>query len=502
AAENLYLVQGGRVQVLYSDAKRGEIKQTYRPGDFFGFEMVPEEGVYQTTATAVGRCVLLYLDRDHLISLVEQIPELNLALKILHDSFFLRLRTAFSWTDENETLYFVARRHIVFLFGRMFPAALFAVISVPVLAWVSLFTSLKSTGLLLLVAAALISIAWLAWSYVDWSNDYSVITNQRILFQELVLLLYESRQEAPLTAILAVSTDTSQLGRWLGYGKVKIRTYAGMIILPDLAYPEYVAALVEAEWFRARNRRAEEEKDMIEDTLKTRLGYKTAKQAVVESVKPAEPEVEPGFLQRLFLNFLDIRFEKDGVITYRTHWIFLIRNILVPTCLMLGAVFFFVLRLWGYFKVLSVVSTAALVFLLLIVIGLWWLYQYVDWRNDFYVVSDEQVIDVYKKPLGREERRAAPLKNIQTVEFERNGLIGLIFNFGTVFIRVGDTDLTFDYVYNPSEIQQDIFRRIARREQNEREAVAREERKRLSDWLDIYHHVVQDHGNPENPTQG
>ena len=71
-------------------------------------------------------------------------------------------------------------------------------------------------------------------------------------------------------------------------------------------------------------------------------------------------------------------------------------------------------------------------------IFLWWLYNYLDWHNDIYLITNEQVVDVNRKPLGKEERRAALIRNILSVEYKRMGVIGLLLNFGTVFIRVGE----------------------------------------------------------------
>ena len=55
-----------------------------------------------------------------------------------------------------------------------------------------------------------------------------------------------------------------------------------------------------------------------------------------------------------------------------------------------------------------------------------------DWHNDIYLITPDQVVDVNKKPLGHEERQAAPLKNILGIEYKRLGIIGLLLNFGTV----------------------------------------------------------------------
>jgi uncharacterized membrane protein YdbT with pleckstrin-like domain len=130
----------------------------------------------------------------------------------------------------------------------------------------------------------------------------------------------------------------------------------------------------------------------------------------------------------------------------------------------------------------------------------WWLYQYWDWRNDRYIVTDDQLIDLYKKPLGQEQRRSAPIKNIQTVEFERLGLVSLILNFGTVFIRVGDSTLTFDYVYNPSEAQQDIFERYQQFNQKQKVREKEALRDEVAEWIEIYHEVVQKKSKSDETT--
>jgi hypothetical protein len=108
------------------------------------------------------------------------------------------------------------------------------------------------------------------------------------------------------------------------------------------------------------------------------------------------------------------------------------------------------------------------------------------------VITDDQVLDVYKKPLGLEEKKAAPIKNIQAVEFSRKGIIGLLLNYGTVSIRVGDTLLTFDDVFNPAEVQRELFKRIADRDYKEKQASIASEQQRVLDLIEIYHQVVEE----------
>ncbi|MRR32591.1 PH domain-containing protein [bacterium] len=126
----------------------------------------------------------------------------------------------------------------------------------------------------------------------------------------------------------------------------------------------------------------------------------------------------------------------------------------------------------------------------------WWFYQYLDWFNDIYIITQDQLVDVSRKPLGHEERRSAPLKNIQTVEYRRNGLIGLLFNYGTVHIQIGNEELSFDNVYNPSAIQREIYACFAA--YNERLKMT--EQQRMADWIATYDEIqkAQSQNRPKN----
>jgi len=112
-----------------------------------------------------------------------------------------------------------------------------------------------------------------------------------------------------------------------------------------------------------------------------------------------------------------------------------------------------------------------------------------------YQITPEQILDIDKTPLGKEDKKAAPLENILSIQYERLGVLGLILNFGTVYITVGGTKFTFDYVYNPSEVQQDVFRRMAERVARKRKSEAESERERVSEWFVSYYNVMKDEPN-------
>ncbi len=113
----------------------------------------------------------------------------------------------------------------------------------------------------------------------------------------------------------------------------------------------------------------------------------------------------------------------------------------------------------------------------------WMVYQYIDWRNDIYQITNDEILDVDKTPFGKEEKKMAQLENIMAIEYKRLGIMGLLLNFGTVTINVGNSEFTFENVYDPSQVQQDLFRRMADHEYRKKQEDIRSDRERDSDWI-------------------
>ena len=125
--------------------------------------------------------------------------------------------------------------------------------------------------------------------------------------------------------------------------------------------------------------------------------------------------------------------------------------------------------------------------LALVPLALWWLYQYVDWANDIYQVTAAQILDVYKKPLAREVRKVAPLENILGTEVAQRGILGLLLNFGDVVANVGTEKFTFQGVFDPTSVQQDIVRAQEAFNERKKEKERRERREEMVEWLSAYH---------------
>jgi hypothetical protein len=203
-----------------------------------------------------------------------------------------------------------------------------------------------------------------------------------------------------------------------------------------------------------------------------------------------------------------LRIEDGGTVTYRKHWYVLIQQVWQPTffIVMISILIISLAIQWWQSPDLVWVGLQAgtallLLALITIPLWLWWAYQYVDWSNDIFQVTPEQIMDLDRTPFGKEERRSAQIENILSTEYKRIGFAAYLLNYGTVFITVGGTQLSFQDVMDPAAVQADIDKRRAARIAKKREAEVAAERERMSNWLAIYHQNAQEFRPPDAETK-
>ena len=122
---------------------------------------------------------------------------------------------------------------------------------------------------------------------------------------------------------------------------------------------------------------------------------------------------------------------------------------------------------------------------------LWW--EYTDWGNDVYIVTNERIIDVEKKPLFMaEERREASLGMVQNVNVRIPGPIAYFLGYGHVYIFTAAEIGLFDFLFvpHPREVQAEIFRRIEAYRAREAQRRAAQRQAEMADWFEVYHRVI------------
>jgi hypothetical protein len=94
--------------------------------------------------------------------------------------------------------------------------------------------------------------------------------------------------------------------------------------------------------------------------------------------------------------------------------------------------------------------------------------------------------------LGTVQSNSASLERILSLEHERPGFLGYIFNVGNVIVNLGESKLTFIGVYEPARIQKDIFARMHQLRVRQQKAEISREQDRILALLEIYHQNVHD----------
>lgn len=481
-------------------------------GDYFGEESLLLNTLTTATVTAARDVVLYYADRQSFNDLLLEFPGVEKYLRRTIQSRHFIQKHRFDWLSPDEVIYQVDRKHVAYLILTLLPPVLVILLGLALglFSLISLAESALFTGLLIFALLLMgIGVLWGAWAWIDWSNDYYIVTSQRVVWIEQIILIYESRVEAPLTTIQAVNVRTDLLGRLLGYGDVTVNTYTGRVVLRIVGDPYQMSALIQEHWHRAQLSFQREQKEEMVRSVYRILGKEQPPATSVRKVIPlpsrGDDYQEPSFLSTYFSNIFTLRYQDGNTITYRKHWLILLKKTWKPFVAFLVVLFGLVLGVitgvYNRFNLLSIEIFILIgVLLILLVIFPWWLYNYVDWRNDIYQVTDKNIFDIERKPLGTEIRKSGSLDKILSLEHTRPGFIGFVFNVGTVIINFGDAKFDFVGVYEPARVQQDIFNRMHLLRTQQQKAEAARERDRVLSILTIYHENVK--GTPEENPPG
>jgi len=500
-SEYFYMIYKGSVRIVQEHARKETQLAVLVANDYFGEMGLISRRKRSGTVIATSDTILLVLSRQNFEQFYKKSVRFRLNLDVAVRSRRLARSLQFKWLRSDEVIYFLARRHPIVLYQRLIlpvlslglPLVLFYSYAVVVNSFVVMFAAILS------LAA---SLGWIAWNVVDWGNDYYIVTNQRVVWLEKVIGIYDSRQESPLSTILSVGVETRQIGRILDFGNVVIRTFVGKIVFNDVSHPEAAQRMIEEYWNRTKAQAVSLEKEAMKNAIRKHLGLPIPSQPKPASASSASPPPSPrprnALLRLLGSNTLKMRYEFGDNVVYRKHWVVLIFQAWIPFAGTLGLLLAFLFRLFQiiFDPALKFFPHAgrwlpdtwlAVSFLTFFPFAAWLVYEIIDWSNDKYEVTNEQIIDIDRKPFGTESRNAAQLESILGTNYIRKGILGNLFNYGTVYITVGGTKLAFEDVMDPATVQSDIDRRRMARSAAQAAAKVAAERERMAEWLATYH---------------
>ncbi len=474
-ADAFYLVFEGRMTLTCEKKRRVVRETTLQKGDPIGEEAFGQSESYGSTATASSDVILLRISGNRLRSLIDQYPRLAGWRNLQSGTTQLSRIANLDWLNRDERLVILTRRHTYYFLARASVPGLIVLIGLSLLL-VNLrgLTAFPQSALVTLAICITAALVWILWVGIDWANDYYILTTRRLVRIDRTAGVFDRREEVPLGNIMAVEVSSTAMGKMLSFGDITSRTYNVPIIWHGIANPGFVVGFIQAMVDRAKSRDAGLEMGAMQAALDRQINGVEQEDGALPATSgtPVKEDLHP--------------------ITFRKHWIILFRKTWFPFAFGFAGLYFLVGDL---LKRLPVPLNGPLKWLLgvgVMIFFIWYMYQFVDWNNDVYQITGDQILDVKRTPLGREDRKSAMLENILSINYKRRGLLGVVLNYGTVNIQVGTESLVFDYVRDPSQVQREIFRRMAERQAALKQVDIDSERDRMSQWITAYHRRIND----------
>ncbi len=449
---NFFLVVSGGLTLVDENQNQKIIAAP----EHFGEKNLYKDLPRNETAVAREKTQILAVNKRGFLAILSAFPSIKSRLTAVRMSDQILGSFDFPWIGDEENIRYIDRKHINVLYSQIILPLIFLLLT-------GIGAVLLRLNLAVFIPIILIiSGLWSVWLWLDWRNDFYLVTSDRAAWVEKVIWLHDQRREVPLQSILSVNISSNQLQRIFGYGDVIIRTYTGNIPMRNVAHPEVLVDLIAESREIAQERGRQIDKENINQAIRVRLGLGDGSSPLDDEAEYTDLDMEGGpqltetitTLQEFF-NLFRARYELNGVINYRKHIFILIKN---SWWLWL----FFIIMLVSFFarlvKLIAFPSLTVVGILLFIsLLGL--AYAFADWANDRFQITDNQVIDLDRKPFGRETKRSALLENILSLDYRRENIIQRLFDYGTVAINVGDVQLDFEYVAQPIAVQNEIFER-------------------------------------------
>jgi CRP-like cAMP-binding protein/uncharacterized membrane protein YdbT with pleckstrin-like domain len=497
--------------------------------------------VRSVRGTDINGADLLILDRRDLRHAFGEdpalwTPEVGLVSRSLKEK---TPQKQLSWMEEGEVLLVQDRPHWFWLAFPLFVVVLVFFLLLMLANLVPAAVQPVADAVLLLFAAILFAIA--LFIIVNYFDDYYAVTNRRAIRRDRLLLVYESRQEALGGMIQDVTVATDFWGRIFNFGDVTIRTASKQSAVRFTNVPdpykvmEHVQATRVQTRAAVRGRQREEVRRGLISGLQLALPIPERARALGNVTEPVKA---PSWLGRIFRarpddplpvprprsprGILKVltrplpeslrgtllgpepkRAQLSRPLVWRKHWLNLVGRAWLPFLLL---IIIGLLGVGGILVQLDQFGITPVQFVLAwLVLGapvlfwLWW--QYEDWKNDVYIVTDDRIIDVEMKPLSLNvKQREGGLDRIQNVTTQQRGVWAAVFGYGDVVITTAAANegFTFNMVPNAKQVQAAIFQRVDTFRARQEEKRSAERQRELIEGLEVYHRL---RGSPEVPPE-
>ncbi len=518
--EYFYIITKGQLELLQEDEKGKVYPISYLyPNEFCGDIALLYNEPYNGTARAMEDSEALVIHKDDFLRLINDYPKFDKNLEKQGREIEKRVTERFEGQMKGEMILYFKRRHWMSLLKRFGRVLFIMVLWALVVLFAYMLLQDNEANLILVRNVALMFLmipgGLALWQIIDWMNDYYIVTNERVIKIEKVIALLNERYEIPLIKIQNVTNaNATPIGEIFGYGKVTISTAArkdpkrksdpgGLLILDYMPDAQYISDRILKERNREKQMLAQREVTEKRNAIRNKLGIKDGPNTIAQkaakkaaNADKAIPKPSRWFRFRRWLSnrlhfFVpSMRNQQGDSIIWRKHWIILLRDWMLPlSSLSILMIIIWFAEPWLLGQDISIGTiwavTLAIIFLHLLALG--WLYE--DWRNDTYVLKKDGLLNEEKRPFSFDKKvTRASLDVIQDIRFFQRNPLWVWLRVGHVVVQTASEagDFTFNWVYNPRQVQMDIFRYIRQRKTQRRKQEVAVINQEVLDILKLY----------------
>ncbi len=512
---NLYILRRGKM-LIRAPEKGGKdpIIRFVQPGEILNELPFITGHPSEVTIEAVTSAQLWYIPRGEFQQLMAREGDIREHLTYPSEAEkYIKQRQRFDTQRPGELVLWFGRKHWwVLLQSQWFTALMLTFAGATFLPPVRPIFS-GPFGLALVGALLFAAFASFLWFLIDWWNDYYVVTDQRVIHRERILLIYDSQDEAPISSVQKVTVERPNfISTVLDAGTLLIETLGARadIRFEWVAEPNRISKLILDQQARAQVEFAATERAKVRSELRREM------EVVTEPLPASAPASQANqreqllpFVRRVGIGLANLRNEvlprmrlvrAPDTIVYRKHWLALVGATIAPFLLLLLylAVMAFVWFSASSLRRLLFETPAVVVVALLgFILSFWLVWQYEDWRNDLYMLTTDRLIEYKRTPFGLlgTSQRTASLANVQNVTAVTKGFVDNLFNVGDVAIRTGgvDNELNFARVWNPRGVQRELVTRLEAYRAAQRDKEAARRRREFIEWIGIYDELTRIH---------
>jgi membrane protein YdbS with pleckstrin-like domain len=214
--DRFFIIVDGEVRLIrdYGPAVNPVGLGTLKKYDFFGETGLMQDKAPNATVEAVAQTTYFYIEKPQFVEMLTRLPGVKRQIEraAFRRSKGMRFQN-FPELDTGEVALWVSHHALIPMMWESLPGLVILNGLAFVLAVLAFFGAPRwgasQPALPWFLGAGAVVLFTVVWSlyWVDWTNDYIVLTNERIIRKEVFAFVRELRQEVPIGAVQDVSLE-------------------------------------------------------------------------------------------------------------------------------------------------------------------------------------------------------------------------------------------------------------------------------------------------------